>query len=64
MEILLRSSWQAVNIGDIAHTPAMLALIEKYLSNTKVTVWASEDITKEIRISIICAFKYPPSVPC
>ena len=48
MEILLRSSWQAVNIGDIAHTPAMLALIEKYLSNTKVTVWASEDITKEI----------------
>ena len=29
--ILLRSSWQIVNIGDIAHTPGVLALIEKYL---------------------------------
>ncbi len=25
--ILLRSSWQTVNIGDIAHTPGMLALL-------------------------------------
>ena len=24
-KILLRSSWQTVNIGDIAHTPGMLA---------------------------------------
>src|SRR5436309_3416385 len=28
--ILLRSSWQTVNIGDIAHTPGMLALLEKH----------------------------------
>jgi hypothetical protein len=28
--ILLRSSWQVVNIGDIAHTPGVLALIEKH----------------------------------
>ncbi len=27
--ILLRSSWQVVNIGDIAHTPGVLALLEK-----------------------------------
>ena len=25
--ILLRSSWQIVNIGDVAHTPGVLALI-------------------------------------
>ncbi len=31
MRILLRSSWQTVNIGDIAHTPGMLALLEKKL---------------------------------
>jgi hypothetical protein len=30
--ILLRSSWQIVNIGDIAHTPGVLALIEKHIS--------------------------------
>ena len=28
LRILLRSSWQTVNIGDIAHTPGMLALLE------------------------------------
>ena len=37
--ILLRSGWQTENIGDIAHTPAMLVLIEKYILNTKVTFW-------------------------
>jgi hypothetical protein len=26
--ILLRSSWQSVNIGDIGHTPGALALLE------------------------------------
>ncbi|NBS05543.1 MAG: polysaccharide pyruvyl transferase family protein, partial [Verrucomicrobia bacterium] len=25
--VVLRSSWQTVNIGDIAHTPGMLALL-------------------------------------
>ena len=39
--ILLRSSWQTVNIGDIAHTPGMLALIEKYLPGTSVILWPS-----------------------
>ncbi len=48
MEILLRSSWQTVNIGDISHTPALLALIEKYIPEAKVTVWASADITPDV----------------
>lgn len=39
--ILLRSSWQTVNIGDIAHTPGMLALIEKHLPGTRVILWYS-----------------------
>ncbi|MBC7722352.1 MAG: polysaccharide pyruvyl transferase family protein [Pedobacter sp.] len=38
--ILLRSGWQVENIGDIAHTPAMLALIEKYIPNAVVTFWS------------------------
>ena len=37
--ILLRSSWQTVNIGDIAHTPGMLALLEKHRPQDRVTLW-------------------------
>lgn len=37
--ILLRSSWQSVNIGDIGHTPGALSLIEKYLPEAEVTLW-------------------------
>ncbi len=39
--ILLRSSWQTVNIGDIAHTPGMLHLLEKHLPEHDVTLWPS-----------------------
>ncbi len=37
--VLLRSSWQTFNIGDIAHTPGLLALLEKYLPDTEVWLW-------------------------
>jgi len=37
--VLLRSSWQTVNIGDIAHTPGMLRLIEERLPQADVTLW-------------------------
>lgn len=37
--ILLRSSWQSVNIGDIGHTPGALSLIEKYFPEAEVTLW-------------------------
>lgn len=40
-KILLRSSWQTVNIGDIAHTPGMLALLEKYYPQAEITLWPS-----------------------
>jgi len=40
--ILLRSSWQTVNIGDIAHTPGMLALMEKYLPEYEVSLWPGD----------------------
>lgn len=39
--ILLRSSWQTVNIGDIAHTPGVLALLEKHLPGVEVRLWPS-----------------------
>lgn len=40
--IILRSSWQTVNIGDIAHTPGVLALLEKYLPDVEVRLWPSK----------------------
>jgi polysaccharide pyruvyl transferase WcaK-like protein len=39
--IVLRSSWQTVNIGDIAHTPGVLRLLEQYLPNVEVRLWPS-----------------------
>ncbi len=46
--ILLRSSWQVVNIGDIAHTPGVLALLERHLPEAEVILWASGDLTPEV----------------
>ena len=52
VRIVLRSSWQTVNIGDIAHTPGVLALLEKHLPDVEVRLWPSsvgdgvEDILK------------------
>jgi hypothetical protein len=37
--IVLRSSWQTVNIGDIGHTPGVLTLLEKYLPEAEVRLW-------------------------
>jgi polysaccharide pyruvyl transferase WcaK-like protein len=37
--IVLRSSWQTVNIGDIGHTPGVLALLEKHLPEADVSLW-------------------------
>ena len=42
LRLLLRSSWQTVNIGDIAHTPGMLALLEKHRPGAEVTLWPNQ----------------------
>lgn len=46
--VLLRSSWQVVNIGDIAHTPGVLALLEKYVPEAEVVLWASGDLSPAV----------------
>jgi hypothetical protein len=40
--ILLRSSWQSVNIGDIGHTPGALALLQRYLPEAEITLWPGQ----------------------
>jgi hypothetical protein len=37
--ILLRSSWQVENIGDIGHTPGVITLLEKYYPQVEVRLW-------------------------
>lgn len=37
--VLLCSSWQTFNIGDIAHTPGVLAILEKQLPEVDVILW-------------------------
>lgn len=39
--VLLRSSWQTVNIGDIAHTPGVLRILKTHLPQARVTLWPS-----------------------
>ena len=39
--ILLRSSWQTVNIGDVAHTPGVLAILERHLPDAEIRLWPS-----------------------
>jgi polysaccharide pyruvyl transferase WcaK-like protein len=38
-QILLRSSWQSVNIGDIGHTPGALDLLARYYPEAEITLW-------------------------
>ncbi|EDY19442.1 conserved hypothetical protein [Chthoniobacter flavus Ellin428] len=37
--IILRNSWQTVNIGDIGHTPGILHLLEQYIPEAEVRLW-------------------------
>ena len=40
--VLVRSAWQSVNIGDIAHTPGALALLERHFPEAELTLWPRE----------------------
>lgn len=37
--ILVRSSWQTVNIGDISHTPGLLRLLEEFVPEAEIFLW-------------------------
>ncbi len=50
--ILLRSSWQVANIGDIAHTPGVLALLETYIPEAETRLWASADLSQEVAVML------------
>ncbi|MFG0333922.1 MAG: polysaccharide pyruvyl transferase family protein [Maioricimonas sp. JB049] len=37
--VLLRSSWQTVNIGDVAHSPGVMRLLYDHIPGVEVTLW-------------------------
>jgi hypothetical protein len=37
--ILLRSSWQSINIGDVGHTPGALDILARHLPAAQITLW-------------------------
>lgn len=37
--ILIANAWHCINIGDIAHTPGLLHLLDTFLPETDVTLW-------------------------
>src|SRR5690606_5922544 len=37
--ILVRGGGQTVNIGDISHTPSLLAVIERHIPDAQVILW-------------------------
>ncbi|ANH81680.1 polysaccharide pyruvyl transferase [Niabella ginsenosidivorans] len=53
--IILRSSWQTVNIGDVGHTPGVIALLEKYLPDAQVLLWPT-DVGKGVEQMLIRRF--------
>ena len=51
-KILMLSAWQDVNIGDIAHTPGMLHVLEKYIPSAEIILWAWTPLKPEIEAMI------------
>ncbi|RPD43339.1 polysaccharide pyruvyl transferase family protein [Chitinophaga barathri] len=41
--LLLVSGWQDVNIGDIAHTPGLIALLKSRMKNARIILWKRTD---------------------
>ena len=46
--ILLVSGWQDVNIGDIAHTPGFLHVLETFLPEAQTVLWKKSGYNKEV----------------
>ena len=46
--ILLVSGWQDVNIGDIAHTPGLLHVLETFLPEAKIILWKKSGYNKNV----------------
>jgi polysaccharide pyruvyl transferase WcaK-like protein len=51
--ILLRSGWQIENIGDVAHTPGFLALMQTYMPGARAIFWPHYAILPQTEIDML-----------
>jgi polysaccharide pyruvyl transferase WcaK-like protein len=47
--LLVVSGWQDVNIGDIAHTPGLLNVLQTFLPKAKIILWKKSNATNEVK---------------
>ncbi len=46
--ILIVSGWQEINIGDVAHTSGLVAVLKRYIPNASITLWIRDNSPKVI----------------
>ena len=61
IRLLLCSGWQTVNIGDVAHTPGALAVIEAHIPDAEVTLWLYNPLAADAQAAD--AHLFPQHVP-
>lgn len=54
--VLLHSGWQTVNIGDIAHTPGLIKILQDYSSDTNVILWPKSTLDRGAEVMLRNAF--------
>lgn len=54
--ILLHSSWQTVNIGDIGHTPGLITLLQRYIPNAQIILWPKSRLDRGVENMLRAAF--------
>ncbi|MDR2040420.1 MAG: polysaccharide pyruvyl transferase family protein [Bacteroidales bacterium] len=54
--ILVVSGWQDVNIGDIAHTPGLLHILENAFSDAKIILWKR---SKSEKVEVLLKKNFP-----
>lgn len=54
--ILLTSGWQDINIGDIAHTPGLLAILKERMPQATIILWKK---SKSERVEALLKRHYP-----
>lgn len=51
--ILLRSGWQVENIGDVAHTPGILAMLERHVPGAEIVFWPFYDYLPGYEVAML-----------
>ncbi|MEM9833499.1 MAG: polysaccharide pyruvyl transferase family protein [Bacteroidota bacterium] len=54
--ILLHSSWQTVNIGDIGHTPGLITLLQHYIPDAQIILWPKSRLDRGVESMLEAAF--------